>query len=95
MINESAFHDASLETITLDWPNGTVELQLKTAKGLCFIRGFGVTRLLCPRVQEWGPSISINQIRTPRNVGDQFLLEIEMQSGDVVQVQASGFETEC
>ncbi len=48
----------------------------------------GLRQLSCPRQQPWGPSSSIIEIsRSASAYG--FTLRIEMQSGDVIEVEAN------
>jgi hypothetical protein len=93
-MNNDALHDASLESLSLHWGSGALELRLTTASGPCSIRAFDVTRLTVPRGHPWGPSVSVNEVRGPRTVGERALLEVEMQSGDVLEVEALRFVTE-
>jgi hypothetical protein len=83
-------HDAVLLRIDMEWAEGTVTLDVRTANGLKQLIVGGVTRLLCPREYPWGRSVCINEVRfgSPPPNG-ALLLEIEMQSGDVLTVCGS------
>jgi hypothetical protein len=50
----------------------------------------GVTELLVPHRQPWGPSERVNSGAAP--APGRF--EIEMQSGDVIEIRAGGFTFE-
>lgn len=84
-------HDATLTSIHLDWATGMTTLELRTelssAPAVAIIAE-GTVRLTCPRKCPWGESVSINEVRGPKNIGDQAQLEIEMQSGDVLELEA-------
>src|SRR5688572_27707260 len=51
-----------------------------------------VCRLACDRLTPWGFSVSINEIRGPTAAGDHAVLEIEMQSGDILRIEAGAFD---
>jgi hypothetical protein len=91
MRTDLELHDATLEKLSLDWGVGSAEVSLKTAGGIVLVRASGVTKLLCPRLYPWGPSSSVNQVRGPRALGGASILEIEMQSGDVIVLEAASF----
>ena len=73
-------HDATLVAMEVGWPEGSVTIHR--------LRG-----LECPRMEPCGPSESINTVvaPTPLPDGDSRRLEIEMQSGDVIKVDAVSF----
>ena len=49
-------------------------------------------RLGCDRQPPWGFSVSINEVRGPAAAGDDAsVLEIEMQSGDLIRIEAVAF----
>lgn len=95
MIDDTVLHDATLDTITLDWAAGEVEVALRTGSGPRRIRASGVTQLSCPRVQEWGASVSVNEVRQVETIDEQRVLQIEMQSGDVIEIRAASFATDA
>jgi hypothetical protein len=67
------------------WAQATCTLTVSTATERNVDYVFrGVTELVLPRLQPWGPSVSINAFRVP-SAG---LFEIEMQSGDVIRIKA-------
>lgn len=87
----SELHDATLESIQLDWPTGRVVLRVRTgspARPQVVITAAGTTELVCPRRHPWGASVSINEVRGPEPHDGGARLEIEMQSGDVLVLAA-------
>ena len=81
-------HDATLLSLAIDWhkrelcctfsvfPEATVRLIARS-----------LTLLKAPRNEPWGPSVSVNEVRTVK-LDAMTLLSIEMQSGDVIEVCA-------
>ncbi len=90
------FHDAVLETVTFDWGSAKAELRLRLSvepPARCVVTIEGVTAVLCPRKNEWGPSESVNEADLE---AEGKRLVIHMQSGDdlvfegeVVRVQST------
>ena len=92
-------HDATLEAISICWVTGCAFVRLKTGIKTHIdvsIVGFEIVKVVCPRNFPWGMSVSVNEIR--ETVLDSSLpvyrLEVEMQSGDVITVDALRFEVE-
>jgi hypothetical protein len=88
-------HDAILERVTLDWAAARVSIEVTTRDGAATIVGDGVIMLRCPRREPWGPSRHINGVSGPGNIyagSDVFALEIEMQSGDKLELEARTIE---
>jgi hypothetical protein len=50
-----------------------------------------VLRFACDRQLPWGFSASINEVRGPVVRNNTSVLEIEMQSGDLIHIEASSF----
>jgi hypothetical protein len=85
-------HDWTLISIVFDWKTGKVILSCRNLDSqLVNIVGEKVTDLHVPSVQEWGPSISINEVNGPIDMAGSKQLTIEMQSGDVMTISASSF----
>ena len=83
-------HDASLTSIELVWEARTCVIHLSLA-GADFGRNVslvwhGVTQFAMSAEQPWGPSTAVNDARSVADDTD----EIEMQSGDVLRIQAAG-----
>lgn len=87
MLASLPLHDAILREVCFGWEAGCCTLKLMTGDGEQQLVFTGVTELNVPKEQPWGPSVSIN---SARECGlNRF--EIELQSGDVVRLQASGW----
>jgi hypothetical protein len=79
-------HDAFLAAIDISWEAARCEVRLRPV-GLpahCLVFE-GFTNIALPRHQSWGPSSSVNSLVQPR----EGLFEIELQSGDTIQIEAS------
>jgi hypothetical protein len=94
-VNWMELHDASLESLELHWSSGEVILRILTGAATTprrVIAASSTYKLECGRKMPWGVSESINEVRGPTPVGDdRFVLEIEMQSGDVIRIEAGAF----
>jgi len=85
-------HDWTLLSIVFDWKTGKVILSCRNLDSqLVSIVGENVTDLHVPRVREWDPSVSINEVHGPIDMAGTKQLTIEMQSGDVITISASSF----
>jgi hypothetical protein len=81
-------HDATLTSIELVWEARTCAIRFSLA-GTDFGRHVllvwhGVTQFSMSAENTWGPSTSVNEARSLAGNVD----EIEMQSGDIVRIQA-------
>lgn len=92
----AGLHDATLESMELRWSSGEVVLRFRTGDPTHprrVVVASAVRRLVCERQMPWGFSVSLNEIRGPVPSGDDgFLLEIEMQSGDLMRIEAAAFK---
>lgn len=85
-------HDATLTCLTCEWGEGvctaTLRLWEENAKQSrpYLLRWEGVTDMAIPRLQPWGPSVSVNTASLDGNV-----YQLEMQSGDLIRVTAERF----
>lgn len=88
-------HDATLETLELRWASGELVLRIRTGDPSHPRREIVATSLShldCSRQMPWGPSQSINDARGPTPSGpDVSVLELEMQTGDVIRIEAGAF----
>ena len=87
-------HDATLESLELRWSSGEAVMQIRTGDASHpqrVVVASAVRRLGCDRHMPWGFSVSINEVRGPTAAGDAFILEIEMQSGDLIRIEAGAF----
>ena len=79
-------HDATICGTRVDWAGRVAAFDFRTVHdGLVTLEAIGVTHVEMPHEDPWGPSVSVNEIRRT-DTG----MEIEMQSGDVLVVSASG-----
>ncbi len=87
-------HDWTLHSISMDWESGSAICSLAGPKGTASIVAKDVAELRVPRNLPWGRSVSVNQVTGPTRRDDGlFLLSIEMQSGDTIEVAARAFES--
>jgi hypothetical protein len=91
MTSATNLHDAILESISIDWEQGSATLSLGTSASDKVLSITGLRSLACPRAMPWGPSIYINETSYNQAVDGTFALEIEMQSGDTIGIQAQTF----
>ena len=87
-------HDWTLVSVLFDWGSGNAVLEFRTSGSLTAkLVARGVADLHVPRLNEWGPSVSVNQVVGPSDSGTgRRALEIEMQSGDRKRISAAYFE---
>lgn len=90
-----SLHDATLESIDVSWSTGEARIRLRVgdaSRPRRVIVATAVRRLEVDRQLPWGFSVSINEVREPTPAADgTFVLEIEVQSGDVIRVAAAAF----
>jgi hypothetical protein len=88
-------HDATLVRVVLLWDEqaeAEMEFRVDGPKSIS-LKASGVTNLSCPHENPWGPSVSVNEVRGPVEVrGGLQRIEIEIQSGDTIAVEARTFE---
>jgi hypothetical protein len=85
MTDDIDLHDATLLAIRVSWADGTCVAEIAHSKmGTCTLMFSGLSHLILPRKHDWGCSVSINSFSRPGN--GQY--EIEMQSGDVIKIEA-------
>lgn len=80
------FHDATLRRLPCDWAAARVSIELTTADRDVVIEATGLSRLEVNHREEWGPSVSVNTVLRRNH-----RLDIEMQSGDMITVEALRF----
>ena len=85
-------HDATLDGLSLDWEAGLLRFGIRLESYQVThleLRAIEVKRLSCPRREEWGRSSYVNEVRGPVVINEGGgRLEIEMQSGDVIEIEA-------
>jgi hypothetical protein len=88
-------HDATLESVELAWSSGKVVIRVRTGDVMharWVVVATSLRRLGCDRQTPWGFSASINEVRGPTALSDDAaVLEIEMQSGDLIRIEAGAF----
>jgi len=99
LIDVSDLHDAVLEEVVVDAAGGCVRLELgpvrrEGAPERVFIRAVQFEHFVFPRQQPWGlvKDWHVNEARVSALTGELQRLELEMQSGDVVEISAANFE---
>ena len=83
-------HDWVLVCILFLWEEGgqcRIELRDSSSKKR-YINASGVSKLSVPKKEEWGSSMSINETVGPTKKGDAYYFNIEMQSGDLIELIA-------
>ena len=84
------FHDWTLTRIAFDWKASRVTIELEdTTLTHQNLIAEGASDLHIPKLCDWGPSISINEVSITKNhqsTGETLL--IEMQTGDAIRVIA-------
>jgi hypothetical protein len=88
-------HDATLVQIVVDWEKAELQMvltpsQIYTKHTRVTLIASGSKNLSCPRQNAWGESVSINHVNANAKNG-QVLLQIEMQSGDMIEVSCNSF----
>ena len=89
------FHDAVLLTVTVAWVEAMADVRVDLCEEPARtgnIRITGLTLLRCPRAEPWGPSVSINGVRLQSIEGGRKRVEIEVQSGDVIEIEGDAVE---
>ena len=84
-------HDWTLLGVTYDWAAAQVTINFQAVDGPKALVATSVTDFHVPQLRDWGPSASVNgveQVAGARSAA----LRIEMQSGDVIAIEATAFE---
>ncbi len=87
------YHDASLVSLSVEWAAGQVTLYVKKSGSSECIIVKSMTDLQCPRAFPWGRSGSINTANVS-GTSPALILNIEMQSGDLVRVAGGAISIE-
>jgi hypothetical protein len=94
-MNISDLHDTTLLRIDCEWSKGIVVISLVSedhSPTQIRIVATEVSFLLCPRKYPWGRSDFVNKAKIVNQVGGSERLAVEMQSGDVIEVEAARIE---
>ena len=87
-LEEAGLHDATLQSVTLNWAAAEVVAVLFLVGGIRATLEFQtITSVVLPRELPWGPSASINAATTFPEGG----YELEMQSGDKLRFGATSW----
>lgn len=82
-------HDFTLLSINVEWVTGIANVALLNNKSLeATIRIDGLILIKIPRFNDWGESISINSVKSGTSSCGNMSLNIEMQSGDIIEIVA-------
>jgi len=84
-------HDWVLVDVRFEWETGALTVAFRNARSeTVYLEASGVRELRIPKAEEWGRSSCVNEVRGPAVIGDALRkLEIEMQSGDCLEIVAS------
>jgi len=87
-------HEWILVSLFFEWETGSLTVIFDSHEhGLTSLIAEGVCELFVPRMSSWGPSVSVNSVEGPLNVANgRQRLEIEMQSGDTIKIEAKSFD---
>jgi hypothetical protein len=87
-------HDWTLVSILFEWKSGCVTLEFRTDRSnSAKLTAHGVCELHVPRLSDWGPSVSVNEVFGPSDgPSGRRELELEMQSGDRIRIVAAYFD---
>jgi hypothetical protein len=83
-------HDWTLIRIIAAWKDAEIIFEFKDeTSSLRTIKANSFSKLTVPRLNEWGPSVSVNKIIGPMLFPDGTNhLQIQMQSGDMLELIA-------
>jgi hypothetical protein len=92
-MTKNIMHDWTLVSILYEWKPARVTISFRSeTMELTSVVADGVTALNIPQTREWGPSVSVNKILGPTDFAKGGRkLEIEMQSGDVIEIVAGTY----
>lgn len=89
-------HDWTLDLISMNWEAGDVVLELgMLGGGAAHLLCAGVTSLVVPRRLEWGMSVHVNECGALEQTRSGYKLAMEMQTGDVLEIEAARFVCEA
>ena len=88
-------HDGLVKTISINWSDKSAEIFLdcflmpNQSAQPCSLTFSDISSINVPMATPWGESNSINMARVQNNI-----FQIELQSGDTLQLEASAFDFE-
>src|SRR5262249_49183165 len=84
------FHDAVLGRIEIDWEHGSVTVDVtRVPGGPARVTCVGVEAFEMGRLQEWGPSVYVNEAASRDGQGGRRNLWMEMRPGAVISIVAA------
>ncbi|NOT88644.1 MAG: hypothetical protein HOP03_10710 [Lysobacter sp.] len=83
-------HDWTLLSILIDWIAGTATITFRNEKSEeVRLVAEGILDIHVPKREEWGRSVSINDVIGPQCDSDgNISVELEVQSGDLIKLVA-------
>ena len=83
------FHDWTLLEVVFHWAQASVAVTLDGPSSQCVVLAADVSLLEVPRENPWGRSVSVYSFFIADILkGGEKSLQIEMQSGDIIRVNA-------
>ncbi len=90
---DEKMHDWTLSRISVSWKKRECEFEFVTSSSVVRLIASGLVQLVVPIREPWGASESVNSIVEQKLNSDNICrLDLEMQSGDVITIQAASFE---
>ena len=87
------FHDWELAGIVVNWPENWVRITVVNQFEQIEILAKDFLNLSVPRREAWGPSVSVNKAIGPEKYDEKnYIMKLEMQTGDVVVVIGPSIE---
>lgn len=96
MSDVDSLHDAVLIDLTLDWMSRRLRCSLRLVSDNAETKQVifeDVSKVVVPCSHPWGRSSSINALKRIQH-GDEFAFNLEMQSGDIVEIYAAAMRLE-
>lgn len=82
-------HDKQLLGLAMTWESGELRMRVGATDRTWEIVATGVRRFECTRLDPWGHSELVNDVRGPVPLVDGVVwLEVELQSGDLLRIEA-------
>jgi len=92
VVTKIDLHDATLVSIEVDWATKTTIATFRMHPSrIVHLVASDARCVLVPHDEPWGPSASVNEVRQIGKATGGGEIEIEMQSGDVIRINAEGF----
>ena len=80
-------HDWTLKSVKVDWSGRQIVISVSWAGKTAEIIINDFSNVTVPRIEEWGPSVSINSVSEIEKLSSgEICLKIEMQTGDTILV---------